>query len=449
MTTAAALETARRDLLLRTFTWLIFAFTILLPVAILRDFSTRPWTVVIHGAMYVVLGVSWLQRNRLSSSTIAMLVLGTLYGVGTVGLLRTGVVGINGMAYGLLVIAAPLLFGTRAGAIAAAICGITYALIGFLTVGGILTFDTRLAAYVASTANWIHTGAAFAGFVTIAVVMSGSMYRKLHELLRSEAARSQMLSETNARLAEANDRLRNLNVELEQRIAERTRCLEQANQELESFSYTVSHDLRSPLQVIEGFSALALQEEGSGLSVKSRDYLHRIQSGTRRMHDMIGQLLKFSQLGGTPVRCEPVNLTELAQRILHELKVTEPGRQVAVQIEPDLLDTADPELIGNVLHNLLGNAWKFSSRTDAAHIEFSRSHGATGFVYSVRDNGVGFDACASQRLFQPFVRLHNKREFQGSGVGLATAKRIIERHGGRIWAESRPSEGATFFFTLG
>jgi signal transduction histidine kinase len=448
MTTAAGLEATRRNLLLRTLSWILLAFTLLLPLALWKDLSTTPWTTWIHLSTYLTLVFVWYRHERLSSNTIALALLSALYALGTVGLLRTGIVGINGLAYGLLAIATPLVFGLRAGILAAALCGLTYAVIGTLTVEGVLTHDLNPSEYALSALNWIHTGAAFLAYATMAVVISGTTSRKLQDLLHSEAARSQMLTATNARLAEANARLHELNAELEARIGERTRSLEEANRELESFSYTVSHDLRSPLQVIEGFSSLALQEDGSGSTAKAREYLHKIQGGARRMHDMIGHLLKFSQLGSRVVQREPVNLSELAERILVDLHVAEPGRRVEFSIEPDMLETADPELIGNVLHNLLANAWKFSSRAAAARIEFSRRNCGGRFTYQVCDNGVGFDTCAAQRLFQPFVRLHDKREFQGSGVGLATAKRIIDRHNGKIWVESQPGEGAKFFFTL-
>ncbi|HKE95708.1 MAG TPA: ATP-binding protein, partial [Povalibacter sp.] len=234
----------------------------------------------------------------------------------------------------------------------------------------------------------------------------------------------------------------------EARIAERTRRLEQTNRELESFSYTVSHDLRSPLQVIEGFSALALQEDDASVPHRTRDYLRRIQNGARRMHDMIGHLLTFSQLAGAQLEPGHICLSEVGESILHDLRVTDPARRVEAIVEPGMTVNADTRLIRNVLHNLLANAWKFTSQAERARIEFGRRNETGEWVYFVRDNGVGFAADNAQRLFQPFVRLHDKRDFHGNGVGLATARRIVERHGGRIWAESQPGQGATFFFTL-
>lgn len=445
MTTAAGLETTRRDLLVRTAGWILIVFTILLPLVVMRDLDTRPWTIFVHLCIYAALLVTWLRHRQLGATAIAWVLLGSLFMLGTVGLLRTGIVGINGMAYGLLAIITPLIFGYRAGVVAAVLCGLAYVVVGTLTVTSVLDYAVVAGDYLQSLTNWIHTGSAFIGFITIATVISGTICRKLHDLLRSEAARGQMLAASNAQLAEANARLHEMNADLERRIDERISSLEQTNRELESFSYTISHDLRSPLQVIEGFSSLALQE---GSTTKASEYLHKIQGGARRMHDMIGHLLKFSQLGTRVIQREQVNLSELAQRMLLDLQVTEPGRVVELCIEPDMVDSADPQLIGNVLHNLLLNAWKFSSRNPAARIEFSRYPRQGRLVYQVRDNGVGFDAIAAHRLFQPFVRFHDKREFHGSGVGLAIAKRIIDRHQGQLWVESRPGEGAAFFFTL-
>lgn len=456
MSTDAALEAVRRDVLLTTLTCLLAVFTGLLPVAIPRDLHVNPWMIVPHLASYAVLLATYLRRERLPSRMVAAVIIVTLYVMGTVGLLSVGIVGLNFLAYGVIVIAATMAFGARSGVLAAVICGATYVAVALLVSQGAVTFDVLAAEYLSSTANWTHSGILFTGFAVVAVVISSSMHRKIHELVRSEIARSQLLKTTNQQLAEANERLQTLNEALESRVDERTRRLEAANRELESFSYTVSHDLRSPLQVIEGFSSLALQDQDTVLTGKPREHIQRIQQGARRMHEMIDHLLKFSRLAGVQTQTQQVNLSEIAEAIVTGLRATQPQRQIRVDIEPGMTAVADPGLIHNVLQNLLANAWKFTSRTQDARIEFSARESTSestceadgGRIHCVRDNGAGFDPDNAERLFEPFVRLHDSREFAGNGVGLATTRRIIERHGGRIWAESRRGEGATFLFTL-
>lgn len=448
MNADAGLEAVRRDVLFATFRCLVVACTILLPVALSRDLNTSAWLIVPHFTIYAVLLTAYVRRNRLPSSAVAALMLLALYLLGTIGLLSFGILGLSFLAYALIVIATPMAFGLRIGTVAALVCGATYAAIAMLVSSGIVTFDARASDYLVSRVNWVHTGIIFAGFAAVAVAISGSMYGKIRDLVRSEVARSQMLKSANEQLADANERLQDMNARLESRIAERTRRLEEANRELGSFSYTVSHDLRSPLQVIEGFSSLALQESCTQLTGKAREYMQRIQTGARRMHEMIDHLLQFSQVAGAQTRLQSTNLSEIAESIAIDLRVTDSARHVLIDIQPEMTAMVDPGLIRNVLHNLLANAWKFTAKSSCAHIEFALRNDNGETVYFVRDNGVGFSANHAQRLFEPFVRLHDKRDFAGHGVGLATTRRIVERHGGRIWAESQPGQGAVFCFTL-
>jgi PAS domain S-box-containing protein len=241
-----------------------------------------------------------------------------------------------------------------------------------------------------------------------------------------------------------------LNTDLEQRVLRRTEQLAAANREMEAFAYSVSHDLRSPLNTVHGFSQLLMKADAEKLSEKGRHYLDRVGVGVKQMGELIEGLLTLAQLSREKVRFEQVDLSALARRIVDELREREPERQVAITVGDKLQGTGDPRLLAAVLQNLLGNAWKFTSRRSEAQIELGCDHSTSGEArYFVRDNGAGFDMAFAEKLFGTFERLHSPGDFPGTGIGLATVKRVIERHGGRVWAEGRPEEGAAFYFTLG
>lgn len=251
---------------------------------------------------------------------------------------------------------------------------------------------------------------------------------------------------TERRRAEA--RVRALNRTLEARVALRTRELSQANQELEAFAYSVSHDLRAPLRAIDGFSRILLERYGDSLDDTARGYLLRVRKAAGRMGELIDALLKMSRLSRSELKLEPVDLSRLAADVIEELRVGEPGRQVEARIEPGLQVVGDAALLRNLLGNLLGNAWKFTRRRADATIEFGAAGSGGAREFYVRDNGAGFSQAYADKLFRPFQRLHANTEFSGHGVGLASVKRIIERHGGGIRAEGEEGVGATFWFTL-
>jgi light-regulated signal transduction histidine kinase (bacteriophytochrome) len=236
-----------------------------------------------------------------------------------------------------------------------------------------------------------------------------------------------------------------LNQGLQQAIIE----LKAVNRELESFSYSVSHDLRAPLRSIDGFSQALLEDCLDQLDGTGQDYLHRIRNATQRMGNLIDDMLNLSQMTRSEMNLEPVNLSLLASNICAELHQSEPERQVDFLITPGLLAQGDTRLLQILLMNLLNNAWKFSSKNPHAQIEFGvLSIDAEIPAYFVRDNGTGFDMAFANKLFGPFQRLHSSTEFPGNGIGLATVQRIAHRHGGRVWAEGALQEGATFYFTL-
>jgi two-component system NtrC family sensor kinase len=223
--------------------------------------------------------------------------------------------------------------------------------------------------------------------------------------------------------------------------------LERKNQELEAFSYSVSHDLRAPLRAIDGFSRILLEDLEHVLDAKGRDYLQRVCAGAQRMGELIDDLLELSRVGRAEIRKSRVNLSEIARDVIADLRKRS-DRQVDVVIEEDLLADADRRLMQIALENLLGNSWKFTANVAGARIEIGRDGNGHGSVYLVRDNGAGFDMAYAEKLFRPFQRLHSDAEFTGTGIGLATVYRILDRHGGRVWAEGAVGRGATFYFTI-
>lgn len=243
----------------------------------------------------------------------------------------------------------------------------------------------------------------------------------------------------------AEERVQALNRTLEARVALRTRELRHANQELESFAYSVSHDLRAPLRAIDGFSRLLGERHAQGEDTVSNDYLRRIRGAASRMSDLIDALLKMSWLSRGELKRGTLDIGRMAKDIVLELRDNEPERNVLLQVAPNLSAEGDPSLIRNLLENLIGNAWKFTRGREAATIEVGRNARGEFFV---RDNGAGFAAEYTDKLFHAFQRLHSEEQFPGHGVGLASVKRIIDRHGGGIRAEGEEGKGATFYFTL-
>jgi two-component system, sensor histidine kinase and response regulator len=289
------------------------------------------------------------------------------------------------------------------------------------------------------------------------------LHRQRAEIQRQTNRLEGVVEERTAELKRVNERLmteiadrsraeeevRKLNEDLELLVSERTRQLEAVNKELEAFAYSVSHDLRAPLRAVEGFSQALLEDYRAALDGRGQDYLRRVSGEARRMAQLIQDLLVLSRVTRAEMNLQRVELSALAQEVIKMLRQGEPARRVNVAIQDGMTVQGDSRLLRQVLENLLGNAWKFTSRREGGRIELG-AHRQDGIMtYFVRDNGAGFDMEYADKLFVPFQRLHGMNEFPGTGVGLSTVQRIISRHGGRAWAEGKVGEGATFYFTLG
>jgi PAS domain S-box-containing protein len=243
----------------------------------------------------------------------------------------------------------------------------------------------------------------------------------------------------------AADEIKKLNDSLEKRAGD----LEAANKELESFSYSVSHDLRAPLRTLDGFSQIILEDYRDRLDARGKEYLQHLRSSSQLMGKLIEDILSLSRVSSTQLETGEVNLSDLANEVEEELKRTQPERRVEFKIASELTTYGDRNLLKLVLDNLMGNAFKFTGKNPQALIEFGKEERQGHQVFFIKDNGAGFDMAHADKLFQPFRRLHSESEFPGTGIGLASVSRIIHRHNGKVWAQSEKGQGATFYFSLG
>jgi light-regulated signal transduction histidine kinase (bacteriophytochrome) len=288
--------------------------------------------------------------------------------------------------------------------------------------------------------------------LAIAFVLAVIARRRLRE---AQAANRRLEGEIRER-KRAEEEVQQLNASLESRVAERTQEVQEANQqlaaintELEAFAYSVSHDLRTPLRGIDGWSLALLEDYGEKLDERAREYLDRVRSETQRMGRLIDDLLQLSKVTRAEMQRNPVDLTTVASGIAAQLQEAHRGRRISFAIAPGLTTRGDAGLLQIVLTNLLSNAVKFTGTREEARIQFGRNEQNDESPFFVRDNGVGFDMAFAGTLFGAFQRLHKDTEFPGTGIGLATVQRVVHRHGGRVWAEAEAGKGATFYFTMG
>ena len=295
--------------------------------------------------------------------------------------------------------------------------------------------DLQRAAAVAGTSRRSDLAAQLVAFAVLAAVLA------VTDLLASFFLRR--------RLRRAGEKILSMNANLEQQVQNRTIHLERANKNLEAFAYSIAHDLRTPLRGISGFAEALAEDYGDRLDETGHDYAGRVQAGCARMAAILDDLLHLSQVTQTKMNLQDVDLSAEVTAICDQLRARDPGRQVRMTVQEGVRVTADRALIRSALDNLLDNAWKFTGRRDGATIEFATAPaGDAPICCYVRDNGAGFDSTYADKLFQPFQRLHAASEFPGTGIGLASVRRIIERHGGRTWAEGAVDGGATIYFTL-
>ncbi len=297
---------------------------------------------------------------------------------------------------------------------------------------------------LATTEIWLSVcSAALAVAVAVLWMLHRRSARDLQYLRRALAA-----PDSSQNPAGESAALRQRLAQLERECTEQARQFDIAAREMESFSYSVSHDLRAPLRVVDGFATIILEDYGARLDTLGREHIQRIIAAAGRMNAMIDALLSLSRRTTRELTIEPVDLSQAAQELADELCAGDPRRAVEFHIAPDLRASGDPVLLRLVLQNLLGNAFKFSGQAPHAVIAFGYHLVDGNDVFFVRDNGAGFDMRFAEHLFGLFQRFHSQSEFPGTGVGLATVQRIVRKHGGRVWAESEPGRGACFYFTL-
>ena len=269
-----------------------------------------------------------------------------------------------------------------------------------------------------------------------------------HEI--AERAKQQaIMHRATLQLRQREDELNRHRNHLEELVGQRTHELSTVNKELEAYSYSIAHDLRAPLRAVTSFSQILLDDAAEKLDSDQRDSLQRVVNASKHMADLIDDILELSRITRKELQREQIDLSGLVRDILEELRRADPVRKLTATIADGVTVEGDAKLLRVALENLLGNAWKYTAKVEQPSIEFGTTTQEEKTVFSLKDNGVGFDMRYVDKLFHPFQRLHNSQDYEGTGIGLATVQRVVQRHGGQIWASGEPGKGASFYFTLG
>ncbi|MES2973630.1 MAG: ATP-binding protein [Pseudomonadota bacterium] len=435
----------------------VFGFLVGVPSVFAAARDGR-WTIVVMDIVALsVAFILWRMRSwpyRMRSWSLV----GMIYLLGASFLVSVGPVSqIYLMAFPVM---ASILLGLRAAVYALVINAVTLLAVGYLADSDLVVPGFEGMPFT----KWAVIALNFTFVDALITLATAIMLQRLEASLQQQSAATLALQQEQTRLRAAYKQLmhetierqraeaqvRELNSELEERVRLRTAQLQSANKELESFAYTVSHDLRGPLSAIHGFSHMLEGAIGPAAGERALHSLERIKVNTRHMGELIEALLDLARLSRTPLHRQAVDLCAVAREVLAACREREPGREPRLTIPDTLVVNGDRALLHVALDNLLGNAWKFTGRQDAPEIVLGQGRAADGSTfYFVRDNGVGFDMAHSARLFGTFQRLHAPGDFPGTGIGLVTVQRIIARHGGKVWAEGSVGRGATFFFSLG
>jgi signal transduction histidine kinase len=403
----------------------------------------------VHIVAYITVACAASLRHRLSFNMRVYILFGMLFFTGAVSIYSWGLLG--NIAFMLIVVVlATVMFGTRTGmySLGGVLAFIT--LIFLAVEQDIITYDSLdYYDYGTSASTWVSRIVSMGFFGAIMVAAAGQLYGALIEKVQNlEAANRQLKHEIKDRIL-AQHELEHYKTQLESRVKERTTQLQLKNDELEAFTYSVSHDLRTPLRAMHGFSKALMQEFHHDLPEQAQHYLSRIQANAGRMSELIDSLLHLSRIGRSDMRIRDINPTGTVHEIIEALFSADDFTHITFAVDPLPACQADALLMRQVWVNLIDNAVKYTTRVSNPVIHIGHELGDNQqTVYYVRDNGVGFDMAYADKLFRVFQRLHSQSEYDGAGVGLAIVKRIIERHEGRVWANAEVGKGATFYFSF-